>query len=94
MSAPWNEWDWDYVVHAAVGAAITAATAVGLHFTPFPRWLVVVLVLSTIPITTGGGILREKIQHHFDRLTAHQWLEGVLFGVGSTVAAVPCLLLL
>jgi hypothetical protein len=83
-SQPLLEWDWDYLIHFAVGGAVTAAVGTGLYFLPVPLWLVAFMV----PIAAGIGILREKVQHDFDPLTPHQWAEALLFPAGSIVAAV------
>ena len=96
MSASIWSWDWDYVIHDAIGLAITgllvgvlvfqngpAAAAWGTPTVPL-AWAIPFLM---VPILTGGGLLREQIQHRFEPLTPHQILEGVLFGVGALKAA-------
>ena len=82
MSAPLWKWDWDYLIHFAIGAAVTAAVIAGLAFTPVPWWIG---GGAMVPIATGIGYLREKKQHP-DRLTPHQHAEALLFGIGAAVA--------
>jgi hypothetical protein len=84
VSAPLLKWDWDYLVHFAIGLGVTAAIEVGLYFASLPVWLAALMV----PSATIAGMLREKQQHPIDPLTPHQWAEGLLFGAGSAVALV------
>jgi hypothetical protein len=89
MSAPWNEWDWDYLWHALLGAAINSIDIVPIALLGWPSWMPVPawsVAFLMVPFITAGGIIREKTQRK-DPLTAHQWLEGVLWGAGGLVAA-------
>jgi hypothetical protein len=83
MGAAWNEWDFDYLWHFLGGAAINAVCVVliavfgGSCLVPF---LTAILLLVL-------GVVRELIQHNWEALSAHQWLEGVLWFVGGITAA-------
>jgi hypothetical protein len=62
------------VLHALGGAVITgAAVLIGI-----PGWLPVLLV-------GVAGWLREVWQHDL-RLTLHQWIEALAWGVGSALS--------
>ena len=89
MGAPWYEWDWDYVWHFLGGLVIEAP----------PLAAVILLNASILWIPVGiiglafFGIAREMYQHDID-LTAHQWLEAMLWPVGGLVALAAILPLL
>ena len=97
MSASVWKWDWDYVWHDLGGIGINgllvvlplaflsgpAAAAWGTPTVPL-AWLI---PFGMVPLLTVGGLLRECVQHHWEPLTPHQILEGVLWGVGSLKAA-------
>ena len=97
MSASIWKWDWDYVWHDLIGLAITgllvvlplvvangpAAAAWGTPTVP-AAWAI---PFGMVPLLTLGGCVREKFQHPMEPLTPHQWLEGVLWGVGALKAA-------
>ena len=91
MSAKWNKWDWDYVWHFVGGAAVIFIIGV------IPLSLISVLpssslVLSLLVLCVSiFGIVREFGQHNWGALTAHQWLEGVLWGIGALSAALIAL---
>ena len=100
MSAPWNEWDWDYFWHllggigmnaAVIGALVLSAylANAGVPFS-FAWWIPFVMLIPVFAF----GIIREFKQHSRDRLTAHQWLEGVLWGAGALLAAIVGLVFL
>jgi hypothetical protein len=77
MGAKWNEWDWDYVWHFLGGFAINL-----VPMFVFKSWPILVV---TAILITALGILREHVQHDWEKLSAHQWLEGVLWGGGAMV---------
>jgi hypothetical protein len=90
VGAKWNEWDWDYVWHDLGGIGITALVVVLMVFVSGSWWVPLLMV----PILTIGGVIREFKQHAWHALTAHQWLEGVLWGVGALKAALLGLIFL
>jgi len=79
---PLWEWDWDYLLHFAVGFAVTAAVTVGLANVGIPF----ILATWLIPIFAGFGLWREKRQHDWRKLTGHQLAEAWLWSAGSAVA--------
>jgi hypothetical protein len=88
MGAEWNKWDWDYVWHALGGLAINGLLVV----LPLAFFSHVIAHAWAIPfavmlLVTAGGFVREKIQHDWESLSAHQFLEGALWGVGALVSA-------
>lgn len=96
-SAPWNKWDWDYLWHFLGGLAINyilvvipltiikEAITISWGVPSFPlMWGVPLIVILVI---TFAGYIREKSQHEWERLTAHQWLEALLWGAGAFIAA-------
>ena len=94
MRQPWNEWDWDYLVHYVIGLGGTAILAIlPLALLPsFPfNWIV---PFAMIPVMLTIFIPREKKQHEDTPLTAHQWLEALLPGVGALSAALIGLIFL
>ncbi len=92
MSAPWNKWDWDYLWHFLLGAVATGAIVGLMVVAKGPQWLPFLM----IPLLLFGGVLREQHQHEDQDgyLTAHQWLEGVLWGAGGLIPALVGLFIL
>ena len=83
MGKPWNTWDWDYLWHLLGGAGITAPFIYTVVAWGWPPWILIPVALTV----TILGIAREGQQHDWEPLTAHQWLEGALWGSGSVVTA-------
>jgi hypothetical protein len=92
MGAPWNVWDWDYLWHFLLGAVASAAIVGLMVVAEGPSWVPFLMV----PLLLFGGVLREQQQHEDQDgyLTAHQWLEGVLWGVGGLIPALVGLVIL
>jgi len=80
---PWNQWDWDYLWHVLGGVGINGAVVALAIFTSVP-WGV---AFWTVTVVAWGGVMREGAQHDWDPLTAHQWLEGLAWGLGALVVA-------
>lgn len=71
---------WGWLLHLGVGAALGFLAA-------YAGTLVGVVGLLFVL-----GFLREQAQHDW-RLTAHQWLEALAWGVGGLLGALGCRLL-
>jgi hypothetical protein len=70
-------WDFDYLWHflggLGIGLAFCLPAFFGWTFVPF---------IGVILITLFGYI-REKVQHDFNPLSQHQWIEAITWGLGG-----------
>lgn len=79
---PLWEWDWDYLLHFAVGFIVTAIVTVGLANVGIPF----ILGFWMVPVLAGFGWWREKRQHDWRELTPHQLAEAWLWPMGGLFA--------
>jgi len=75
-------WRWSYLVHPAVALGITAVIGLGVWWADLRWWA----MLPITPVFFVFGYWREKIQHDWEPLTVHQWVEALNWMVGSIIA--------
>lgn len=75
------KWDWDYALHVLGGLGLGGLFCLPVFFGG-STWIA---AFGVVAITTFG-YFREKVQHDFDRLSLHQWVEAVTWGIGALLA--------
>ncbi len=74
-------WDWDYALHVLGGLGLGGLFCLPVFF-GWTAWI----AAAGVPLITAFGYLREKMQHDFNRLSQHQWIEAITWGIGALLA--------